>query len=140
MAPLAPDRKEGVLGHTGSRSIQGSLKHNIRGEDAPPKEINCTQTMDSPGIALASSALKTPLCSLTGQGALPRGISGALHPTVDGGCHSRGAGTPGRGILHSGGRGQRGEERGSREKGFVPLSGAASGKEAHEVQGAAETI
>lgn len=81
MAPLAPGRKEGVPGHTGSRSIQGSLKHNIRGEDAPPKEINCIQTMDSPGIALASYAFKTPLCCLTGQATLPRGISGALHPT-----------------------------------------------------------
>lgn len=81
MAPLAPGRKEAVLGHTCSRFIQGALKHNIRGEDAPPKEINCIQTMDSPGIALASYAFKTPLCSLTGQGTLPRGISGALHPT-----------------------------------------------------------
>lgn len=119
MAPLAPGRKEGVLGHTGSRSIQGSLKHNIRGEDAPPKEINCIQTMDSAGIALASYAFKTPLCSFTGQGTLPRGISGALHPT---GMVVVIPEEQGRGILHGRGGGQRAGERWSREKGFVPLS------------------
>lgn len=109
--------------------MQGSLKHNIRGEHAPPKEMNCIQTMDSPGIALASYAFKTPLCSLTGQGTLPRGISGAPHPTEMVVVIPE---EQGRGILHGGGGGggQWAEERWSREKGFVPLSRMALGNEA----------
>lgn len=45
--------------------------------------MNHIQTVDFLGIALAySCAFKTPLCSIAGQGTLPRGISGAHCPTA----------------------------------------------------------
>lgn len=64
--------------HTDSRFIQAALQHKTRGEDAAPQRDethpNGPKQTSSPGITLASC------CAF--KGTLPRGISGARHPTA----------------------------------------------------------
>lgn len=81
---------------------------------------------ESPSLLML---LRPHFAPLQGKATLPRGISGALHPTemvvvIPEEQTHRGGGF----CTVAAGAGN----RGSREKGFVPLSRTASGNEAHE--------